>query len=535
MKRKIMYLVFGLVVLGAAYYMYTKAEKRELRKQDKVSVSVEEKEVFAYMRENLNFSEIETDFIHKLNDNRFYFQGGAVVDLDNDGKDEVYVTGGEGQGDFYFVYENGTVVNKIDELIDNNRKDAGSGVTAVDIDNNGKVDLIVTKQTGLYIHYNTEDGFVTEKIDVVFEKNAIPVDIATGDIDNDGDLDMYVSTFVDAGSFKVATFNDPSNSQRNIMLRNEGDRIFKDVTKEVGLELKRNTFVSSFVDLDDNENIDLVVATNTGKVQIYENTGGSFVLKSEPTGFGFWMGLAVTDFDFDGDQDFIFSNAGTTIPERLLKGDIREDQVLGKDYAVIINNGDFSFENKTPQIFLEQPFGWGVVAHDFDNDNKDDFLVSQNYIKWPGHKLKKNPGSIISVNSDSGLYEDIIDGTGLENKNFNFTSLVADLNGDREDDVVYLNIDGKTRFLLGSESKNNKVVILLPENSKYQEAKFEISIDGQKVSKRYNSKQGIQTDQKSAVYFSLGNREEANLSVSLLNGDIENYTLSILNPILDLR
>jgi hypothetical protein len=58
-------------------------------------------------------------------------------------------------------------------------------------------------------------------LDIVFDNNSIPVDITVADIDQDGDLDLYISTFISAKVFKSATFNKKNNVTKNLLLRNE--------------------------------------------------------------------------------------------------------------------------------------------------------------------------------------------------------------------------------------------------------------------------------------------------------------------------
>src|SRR5680860_871799 len=90
-----------------------------------------------------------------------------------------------------------------------------------------------------------------------------------------------------------------------------------------GTASKQNTFLSTFVDLNGDGWQDLVVAQNTGEVEIFKNErNNTFTSVATNTGYGFWMGLAVGDVDKDGDQDLFFTNVGTSIPQFLLKGDL---------------------------------------------------------------------------------------------------------------------------------------------------------------------------------------------------------------------
>ena len=62
-----------------------------------------------------------------------------------------------------------------------------------------------------------------------------------------------------------ATFNDPKHSKKNILLRNDGDLRFTDVTAEADVAGQANTFGAILLDLNGDFFDDLVVAQNTGR------------------------------------------------------------------------------------------------------------------------------------------------------------------------------------------------------------------------------------------------------------------------------
>ena len=121
--------------------------------------------------------------------------------------------------------------------------------------------------------------------------------VAASDIEHDGDVDLYLSVFVDFPHFVPATFNVPAHAKQNRLLRNDGNLRFTDVTTPATAS-KQNTFTSLFVDLDGDRYQDLVVAQNTGQVEILRNTrDGGFEAVPFASGYGFWMGVAAGDVD----------------------------------------------------------------------------------------------------------------------------------------------------------------------------------------------------------------------------------------------
>ncbi len=102
--------------------------------------------------------------------------------------------------------------------------------------------------------------------------------------------DWYISVFVDFPSFRSATYNDPTHAKENRMLLNNGDLTFTDITESSGAASKQNTFLSVFADLDADGWQDLVVAQNTGEVEIFRKksvrpseTLNLFVCRYRPT------------------------------------------------------------------------------------------------------------------------------------------------------------------------------------------------------------------------------------------------------------
>ena len=129
--------------------------------------------------------------------------------------------------------------------------------------------------------------FSPREIPINSPADSEPLNVAVGDIDGDGDGDLYVSFFVDVSHFRSATYNDPSHAKTNILLRNDGDFNFTDITESSGTASKQNTFLAGFMDLNEDGWLDLVVAQNTGQVEFFRNRqDGTFDSVEVKTGWG---------------------------------------------------------------------------------------------------------------------------------------------------------------------------------------------------------------------------------------------------------
>jgi len=472
--------------------------------------------------ELVTFKEIDVNFKHEVTEMIHPFGGGAVIDIDNDGKHEIFVGGSKGQGDALFSYRDGRLV----DIISNtglSSDEATYGVISLDVDNDGYVDLIVARGDGLFIYFNKHGEFVKKEVKLNLEEDAVVMGVAPGDINNDGYVDLYVSTFIKGKKFKSATFNEVGHGKANIFLLNNKDNTFTDITSSSGVDVRQNTFLSVFVDLNDDKLQDLVVSPNTDSVRIFKNLGNlKFEEVESPTDLGFWMGLGVADIDNDGDLDLFLSNSGNFVPSIFLRGDLRDDQVLDTNWALLRNDGDFKFTQLNKDKGLDgQAFAFGGVFEDFNLDGRMDLIVVENYIKWWAYKVRKASGKLF-VQDEDGNFIKSIKYAGLENKNYGQSPLISDINDDGYPDVIYLNMDGPVRALLNERCKNNYIKVVVPDNVESLGAKVTVTKkDGSKLSRVVVAGTGFMTDQTNELFFGLGKyRGLVDVKIELLSGKV---------------
>jgi hypothetical protein len=205
-----------------------------------------------------------------------------------------------------------------------------------------------------------------------------------------------------------------------------------------------------------------VLAQNTREVELLRNRGdGSFARADFRSGYGLWMGLAFGDIDRDGDLDFFFSNIGNSIPALLVIGDRRDEQTPANEWLLLRNDGGFRFTDITGAAGVGGfGFGWGGVFEDINLDGAPDLLVAENYVKWPVHKLFKLPGKLLL--GDPGAVAKFYTSDAAANASYGHVPLVADLDGDGRNDVVWANMDGPARAVL-NRTDGRFVSVRLPD------------------------------------------------------------------------
>lgn len=481
------------------------------------------------------FQEIATAFTHMWSEPSHPFTGAAVIDVDGDGAFEVFVGGGEGQADALLSYRDGQFVDIIKGTGLSNAAEATYGTASSDMDGDGDVDLVVARNNGVTMYLNTNGIFEGRNIPIALDADAVPLSIAVSDVDADGHPDLYVSAFVSFPAFRSATFNDPSHAKLNVMLRNNGDLTFTDITAKSNTAGLNNTFHTVFADLDNDRDPDMILAQNTGEIEIFENDGnGVFAPIATNSGYGFWMGLAVGDIDQDGDQDIFVSNIGTSIPDFLTDGDLTEDQRHYTKWILLRNDGGMTFTDITADMNLHgYGFAWGAQFEDLNLDGEVDILVAQNYVKWPLHKWGPlDNKALLQLDAPEGRAFYQVPGLGLDNPYFGQSPIIVDIDGDGRADVIWLNMNGPLRAFLNT-SNGNYLTVRIPDHPEMLGATVTLTLsDGKTVSRQVIASTGLLTDPTPDLHFGLGAASDVkNVELVMTNGQRRTLAAPAINSV----
>ncbi|HIF27852.1 MAG TPA: VCBS repeat-containing protein, partial [Candidatus Marinimicrobia bacterium] len=248
--------------------------------------------------------------------------GGAWFDYDRDGDWDLYLVNCQGDANVTnALYEN-LGNGKFIRVENSGAEDDGEGmaVAVADYNNDGYPDLLVTNYGNFKLFQNKGDKTFSD-----VSKTAFPEGIkdwwyggsAWGDYDNDGDLDLYITGYVDFSRrprYSSLRFPMDFGGLPNTLFRNNGDGTFSDVTASTGVldDASRKSMQVVFNDFNEDRLPDLFVTNDTDANGFYLNRGnGTFKPFSGPSGLSTTdgsMGIALGDFNKDGLTDLIYTN-----------------------------------------------------------------------------------------------------------------------------------------------------------------------------------------------------------------------------------
>lgn len=229
---------------------------------------------------------------HKNKGSDWPFFGSASITMNKN--EYIFIGGGEGQDDQLLIYDNKNFKNVINGTGLNSKSKTYSAV-AVDMNNDGKDDLIVGRSNGVFLYLQQENG-TFKSIKIMEPLDKVPLALSVSDFNKNGNPDVYISYFTKVNKYKGSVFNDPSHNRQNVLLQNNTDKNkpdnikFVDVTTKTKSGGKYNTFTSIFVDLNNDFYPDLVLSNDSGEIEILENVKGEYFKTHTPYIFkGNWM------------------------------------------------------------------------------------------------------------------------------------------------------------------------------------------------------------------------------------------------------
>jgi enediyne biosynthesis protein E4 len=366
--------------------------------------------------------------------------GVGLLDYDDDGWLDVYVVQGgtfppdasrpptgdrlfrnRGDGRFEDVTERSGIARM--------ERGYGHGVTVGDFDNDGRADIFVIRWRSYALYRNRGDGTfedLTDRAGLGGDRDW-PTSAAFADMDNDGDLDLYVCHYlvwdaehptlckhltkpgepIDPNHRYDYCMPNPLPARPDHLFRNDGGH-FVDATVEAGIVDPNGRGLGVVAaDLDEDGLIDLFVANDTTANYLWHNLGG---MKFEEAGvssgiacnaqgaFQAGMGTALGDLDGDGLPDLTVSN------------------FYGESTTFFKNMGKGIFADRTSAIGLAAPsrylLGFGIVLCDVNNDGRLDLAQTNGHVVDNRPDFPLDMPGLLLIGGNHGRFVDVTPNAG---------------------------------------------------------------------------------------------------------------------------
>src|SRR6476659_6907285 len=413
--------------------------------------------------------------------------GVALLDYDNDGRLDVFLTNGAKTDDpmpdgrlpvrsdtvywnrLYQQTSSGTFVDVTQKagLSGALQNAYGMGIAVGDYDNDGFEDVYVTNYGGNTLYRNNGDG--------TFEDVTARAGVRAGgwstsagffDYDNDGKLDLFVARYVDWSFSKnrycgekkegYRAYCHPDNFEpvTNILYHNQGDGTFADVSSKSRLAASSGKGLGvALADYDDDGFVDVYVANDSVQSFLFHNNGnGTFEEVGLLAGVGFTedgktfagMGVDFSDYDNDGRPDVFVTD------------------LSNERYRLFRHSGAGGFRDVSDATGVggaTLPFsGWSTRFVDYDNDGWKDIFVAQGHVMDTIEKTAPNLKYLqppLLLRNESARFVRVAAGDVFQQEWAGRGAAFGDLDNDGDIDSVLSNV-GQNAVALRNDGGNRR-------------------------------------------------------------------------------
>ena len=452
--------------------------------------------------------------------------GVAMLDVEGDGDLDVYMVQGGSvlrQEQTEFVnqlylndgtghFTNGTVGSGLDD------NQFGTGVTTGDYDNDGDVDIYVTNVNANLLFNNDGTGTFTDVTEFAgVGEQRWSASSAFFDMDRDGDLDLYVTNYIDwtpeterecpakSGRLDYCHPQSYRAPAKDTLYRNNGDGTFTNVSEEAGIRTVWGNGLGVVVgDVNTDGYLDVFVANDEMNNQLWMNQGdGTFVDDAIVSG------VAV---DSNGEPK---AGMGTDF------ADVNDDGMLdlivvnlsGEPDSLFINEGGW-FKDGTPRSGLSsvtRPYTrFGTGFRDLNNDGYLDLYMSNGKVQIPNSVHQDDPyaeRNLLIKGLPGGKFEEVLFKSAMHTSR---GLAYGDVNNDGAVDIIVVNRDAPAYLLINQNPEDGgygKLKLVNKHGSPAQDAVVRFSLGDRLIRREVRSGGGFCSAHDPTVHIGLGQQD----------------------------
>ncbi len=388
-----------------------------------VSIQAQEKKLFSSLPSSYTGVTFRNDIEET---NKFFYYdymylyngaGVAVGDINNDGYQDIYFSSTTGFNKLYMNIGNMKFMDITERAGVSGGQGIKTGVNMIDINNDGWLDIVVSKSGPFDVQYRTKlvyinNGnlsFTDKSKEFGLNESSHTTQTQFFDYDKDGDMDAFLvnhsmdfnnNMVINAKMVngKIVMIDDTTRQYVSLRLMENRNGRFYDVSKKAGIST--NTFGLGAIVTDINLDgwPDVYVANDFKKPDLLYINNGNGTFTDKLTSYfrhisQSSMGLDITDLNNDGLEDIFILDMAFEDPERqkrLFTQHMNYDKfMLSVDLGLFwqynhntlqINNGNGGFSEAAYAAGVaETDWSWGPLVADFDNDGWKDIYVANGY------------------------------------------------------------------------------------------------------------------------------------------------------------
>jgi len=487
--------------------------------------------------------ELGVDYIYPGNDFQMVGGGLMVIDVNNDGWEDFFQSGGVFDSKLW-LNQGGKFVDATSDFgLDALKGYFVQGAFCADFNNDGYQDFFVVNYGTGMSRGDKKSPALLKNIDGThFELISIDLlepgnfsSACLGDVNNDGWVDVYLTNYVASmgalyDSNGVEVGYNPTCYDNKLLINTNGEG-FTEQAEFYGVHDGGCGLSASFTDFDQDGDVDLMLLNDFGE---WTGKGNRFFRNDFPEKsfsdvtaqyqFGkemYGMGIGQGDFDEDGDLDYYITN-------------------IGQNY--LFQNEGSTFRDVAKELNLDNTFAydsvfgtsWSGLFFDFEFDGDLDFYLSKGNVATLVPKAALSDANRFFLNED-GIFVDETSKSGVGDILSHRGSIIFDYDRDGDLDIIssvvklpwsaFAKKEQKIKIYENKTHAGNWIGIKLVGDKNINRDGFGSSVlfehEGRKMLKEVDGACGLSSQTTRIIYFGLGeSKRMEKATINWSNGDV---------------